>query len=81
MLVALTNDTCIKYYMAPQAYKVVNTYAHEISGWKFLSRLLHARAPHIEGMSGGIQSNLSTLAFNNREQTEDIHTITIRLQQ
>ena len=32
MLVALTNDTCVKYSMTPQAYNVVNTYAHEISG-------------------------------------------------
>ena len=32
LLVALTNDTCVKFSTAPQDHKVVNTYAHEISG-------------------------------------------------
>ena len=32
LLVAITNDTCVKSSMAPQAYKVVSTHAHEISG-------------------------------------------------
>ena len=45
LLVELTNDNCVEYSMAPQTYKVVNTHAHEISGWKILSRLLHACAP------------------------------------
>ena len=31
LLVALTNETCVKSSMEAQAYKVVNTYAHEIS--------------------------------------------------
>ena len=30
LLVALTNDTCVIYSMAPHSYKVVNTHAHEI---------------------------------------------------
>ena len=41
LLVAMTNDTSVKSSMAPQAYKVVSTHAHEISGWTILSRLLH----------------------------------------
>ena len=32
LLVELNNDTCVNIYMALQAYKVVNTHAHEISG-------------------------------------------------
>ena len=51
--------------MSPQAYKVVNTYAHEISGWTILSRLLHARAPNLGGTNGDVKSDLSTLAFKN----------------
>ena len=32
LLVAFTNETCLKSSMEPQVYKFVNTYAHEISG-------------------------------------------------
>ena len=39
LLVALTNDTCVKYSMATQAYKVENNHANEISVLKILSRL------------------------------------------
>ena len=41
LLLTMTNDTCVKFSMAPQAYKVVRTHAHEMSGWTILSRLLH----------------------------------------
>ena len=67
--------------MAPQAYKVVNTHAHEISGCKFLSRLIRARAPFTVGMNCDFQSDLDTLAFNNGEQIEYFHIIILRLQQ
>ena len=67
--------------MAPQAYKVVNTHTHEISGWKILSILIHVCAPHIGGIDGDVQYDLSTLVLNNREQLEDFHSIIIRLQQ
>ena len=33
MMVSLTNDSCVKYSMVPQTYKVVNNHAHEISRW------------------------------------------------
>ena len=62
----MTNDTYVKSSMEPQAYKVVSTYAHEISGWTILSRLLHSRAPHIRGTNGDVQSDLATLVFNNK---------------
>ena len=65
MLMSLTNYTYIKYSMTPQAYKAVNTHAHEISGWKFLSRLIHVRATHIGGVNGDVQSDLATMAFIN----------------
>ena len=61
--------------MAPQDYKVVNTHAHEISGWKILSRLLHSHAPHIGGMNGYVQFDLSTLELKITEQLEDFHRI------
>ena len=67
LLVAMTNYTCVKYSMAPQAYKIVSTHAHETSGWIILSRLLHSCAPHIGGMNGDVQSDLATLAFRNGE--------------
>ena len=41
LLVAIQNYTCVKSFMAPKAYKVFSTHAHEISGWTILSRLLH----------------------------------------
>ena len=70
----MTNETCVKSSMSPQAYKVVITYANEISGWKSISRLLHACAPHLGGKNGDVQSNLFTLAFKNEEKLEDFHS-------
>ena len=79
-MVEMTNDACLKSSMAPQAYKVVRTHAHEISGWTILSRLLHSRAPHSGGMNGDVQSDLATLAFKIGEQLEGFHSRIIRLQ-
>ena len=67
--------------MSPQAYKVIITHDHEISGWTILYRTLHSRAPHVRGMNGSVKSDLSTLAFNNEEQLEYVHSRIIRLQQ
>ena len=61
----MTNETCVKYYMAPQAYKVVSTNSHEISGWEILSRLIHSRAPTLGGMNDDVQSDLVDMEFNN----------------
>ena len=80
MLLELTNDTCVKSSVAPQAYKIFNTHSHEISGWTILYRLLHVRSPHIGGMNVDVKSGLATLAFNNGEQLEDFHSIILRLQ-
>ena len=81
LLVETTNETCVKYSMEPQAYKVVSTHAHEISGWKILSRPLHSRAPHLGGMNGDVQSGLANMEFNNGEQLEDFHSMIFRLEQ
>ena len=54
LLVAMINDTCVKSSMATQAYKVVSTHAHEISGWTIISILLHSRAPHLGRMNGDV---------------------------
>ena len=81
LLVALTNGTSIKSSMAPQAYEIFSTHAHENSGWIILSRLLNSRDPHLEGMNGDIQSDLATLAFRNGEQLEYFHIRILRLQQ
>ena len=78
---AMTNGTCVKCSMSPQAYKIVSTHAHEISGWTILSRLLHSRSPNLGGMKGDIQSDLATLAFSNGEQLEYFHSRILRLQQ
>ena len=51
--------------MALQAYKVVSTHDHEISGWTILSRILHSHAPHLGGTNGDVLSDLATLAFKN----------------
>ena len=67
----MTNVNCVKSSMVPQAYKIVSTHPHEISGETILSRLIHSRAPHLGGTNGDVQSDLSTLAFNNGEQLED----------
>ena len=77
----MTNYTCVKSSMAPQAYKFIRTHAHEISGWIILSRLIHSRAPHLGGLNVGVQSDLATLAFKNGEQIEDFHSRILRLQQ
>ena len=63
MLLALTNDTSIKYSMETQDYKIVNTHAHEISWWEILSRLIHLHAPNFVGMNGNVQSDLTTPEF------------------
>ena len=67
--------------MAPQAYKVVSTHANEISVWTILSIPLHSRAHHLGGMTGDVQSDLATLAFENGEQLEDFNGRIIRLRQ
>ena len=67
--------------MVTQTYKVVNIHAHEILGWKILSRLLHLRAPNIKGINGDVNYDLATLAFKNGEQIEYFHSRVIRLQQ
>ena len=66
LLLAIINDTCVKYSMSPQSYKVVITCAHKIWGWTFLSRLIHARSPHMGRINDDVQSELATLAFKNR---------------
>ena len=56
--------------MAPLAYKVVGTHAHEISGWTIISIPIYSRAPRLGGINSGVQSDLSTLLFKNGEQLE-----------
>ena len=70
LLVEMTNNTCVKYSMEPQSYKVVNTPAHKISGWKIISRPLHSRVSNLGQIIGDVQSDIATLAFNNGEQLE-----------
>ena len=67
--------------METQAYKVVNTHANEISGWKILSIIIHSPICHIGGMNCDVQSDLATLSFKNREQLKDFYSILIRFQQ
>ena len=67
MLVEITNETYVKYSMVTQSYNVVSTHANEISGYKFLSRILYSRAPNIGGMNGDVQSDLFTMAERNLE--------------
>ena len=81
LLVEMTYYTCVKSSMTPQAYKIVNTHAHEISGWTILYRLLHSCAPNLGGMNGDVQSDLATLAFRSVEQLDDFHGRILRLQQ
>ena len=66
----MTNDTCVKFSLTPQAYKFVSTHAHEISGWNILYRILHSCDPHLVGINGGGQSDLATLMFKIVEQLE-----------
>ena len=77
----MTNETCVKPSMATQSYKDFSTHAHEISGWKILSRLLHSHAPHLGGMNGDVQYDMSTLELKNGEQLEYFHSRIIILQQ
>ena len=52
LLVAMNNFTCIKPSMSPQAYNIVITHVHEISGCTIQSRIIHLCTPNIEGMKG-----------------------------
>ena len=67
--------------METQSYRVLNTHANEISGWTILYRLLHLHTPHLGGINGDVQSDLSTLEFKNGEQLEYFHSIIIRMKQ
>ena len=67
--------------MKPQAYKVVRTHAHEISGWTILYKILHSRAHRLGGMNGEVQSDLATLAFKNGEKLKYFQCRVFRLQQ
>ena len=42
---------------------------------------MHSRAPHLGGMNGDVQSDLSTLDFKKGEHIEDFHSRILRLQQ
>ena len=77
----MTSDSYVKSSMAPQAWKVFITHAHEISGWTILYIRLHSHAPHLGGVNGDTQSDLSTLAFNKGEQPEDFQIRILKLQQ
>ena len=66
--------------MVPQAYKFVNTHAHEISRWEIISIILNVRTPHRGWIYGDIQSDLSTPSFKNGEQIEYFQSIMLRLQ-
>ena len=79
LIVAMTNGSCVKFSMAPQAYKVVSTHAHEISGWTIISRLIHSSDPLLGGTYVDVQYDLATLAFKIREQLEDFHGKILRL--
>ena len=65
LLVVITNEICVKSSMAPQAYKVVITHVHKISGCTVITRLINSRVPHLGGMNCDVQSDLAMLAFNN----------------
>ena len=80
-ILSMTNDICVNYSIAPQAYNVLNTHDHQISGCKILSRLIHSHVPNVGGIDGDVQYYLTTLSFNNREQHEDFHSRIIRIQQ
>ena len=81
LLVAMTNDTCVKYSMEHQAYKVFRTNAHEILRCTIISRLLHSRAPHLGGINGYVKSELANMAFKNGEQLGEFHSRILILQQ
>ena len=40
--------------MSPQSFKFVTTHAHEISGWKILSGIIHEQTPNLGGMNGDV---------------------------
>ena len=67
--------------MAPQVYKVFSNHAHEMSGWKIISIIIHSRAPHLGGMNGDVKSDLSNPEIKKGEQLEDFHSRIIILQQ
>ena len=71
----MTNDTCVKYSLAPQAYKIFSTHAHEISVCTIIYTLLQMRSPHIKGMNCDVQYDLDTLVFKHRKQLEVFHSI------
>ena len=60
--------------MVPQAYKTLNSRDYKISGYILLSRVIHVRAPTVGYINGDVQSDISTLTFNNKEQLEDFHS-------
>ena len=66
--------------MTTQAYQVVKNHAYKISGWKILSRLILSQVPHIGGINGDVQSDLSNLALKNGEQNEYFHSIILKVQ-
>ena len=76
----MTNDTCVKYSMAHQAYNIVIINSCGILGRTIISIIIHSRDPHIVGMNSGVQSDLATLTFKNGEQLEYFHIRIIILQ-
>ena len=66
--------------MTPQSYNVLNNPSYGILRWAIISRLLHSHAPHLVGMNGDVNSDLSILLFKNREQLEYFRSIILRPQ-
>ena len=81
LFVVMTNYTFVKYSIAPQAYKDVNTHANEISSWQISSRTIHQCAPNIGRMNGDIKYDIETLSLKNGEQLEDFHSRILILKQ
>ena len=73
LLLAFTNDTCIKYSMVLQSYKFITTHDHEISVCNILSILLQELPPCIEGINIYFQFELATLAFKQGEKLESFY--------
>ena len=59
----------------------VNTHTREILGWKIIYRLLHALSNHLGEVNDDVQFDLSTLAFNIKEEIKYFHSSILRLQQ
>lgn len=81
LLMALTNEMCIKASLSLVAHHKITTVSAVGSGWITLHLLLLAYSPHLGGTNGNIQMDLSNLHFKEAKTLNAFYSQALHLEQ